>query len=116
VYAARRPLLTAIAAGALLAALWFIPTAHATAGRLAPAADARPGDPAVIQASTGGAPGSGAATLSDSGEAAAPTGAGGGRLADTGGARTTLHLLGGTVLLGLGAGFVTFAMRRGHSA
>ncbi|MGW2054654.1 hypothetical protein ACWCOZ_12140, partial [Streptomyces sp. NPDC001840] len=33
----RRPLLTAVAAGALLCALWFVPSANATDDRSAPA-------------------------------------------------------------------------------
>ncbi|MEU3609536.1 hypothetical protein AB0E83_29470 [Streptomyces sp. NPDC035033] len=85
--AARRTLLTATAAGTLLCALWFVPSANASDG---PAGAAVPG-------------GSGTS---------APLGHGD-RLADTGaGPDTTAYLLGGTGFLGVGAGFVALAMRR----
>ncbi|MFI9292610.1 hypothetical protein [Streptomyces gardneri] len=84
--AARRPLLTATAAGTLLCALWFVPSANAT--------DEQDGvrvgigiihdDPAADEA----------------------------RLAETGNLDTTPYLLGGTGFLGVGAGFVALAMRR----
>ncbi|WP_370414575.1 LAETG motif-containing sortase-dependent surface protein [Streptomyces fradiae] len=90
---ARRPLLTATAAGTLLCALWFVPNANATGeqGR------------------------DGAATQSASAEDEGVTGAGT-RLAETGGPNTTPYLLGGSLFLGVGAGFVTLAMRRGGRA
>ncbi|MFF5500867.1 hypothetical protein ACF1E9_17495 [Streptomyces roseolus] len=81
--AARRPLLTATAAGTLLCALWFVPSANAS--------DAAPGAAAVR-----------------SGSADPATG----RLAETGGPDTTAYVLGGTGFLGVGAGFVALAMRR----
>lgn len=37
-------------------------------------------------------------------------------LADTGSADTTPYLLGGTLFLGIGAGFVTFSVHRSRSA
>ncbi|MGW6394673.1 hypothetical protein ACWFR1_30135 [Streptomyces sp. NPDC055103] len=82
--AARRPLLTATAAGSLLCALWFVPSANATDEH----GGVRVG---VVQddATTGGA-----------------------RLAETGNLDTTPYLLGGTGFLGVGAGFVALAMRR----
>ncbi|MFH8577801.1 hypothetical protein OHB11_14625 [Streptomyces zaomyceticus] len=82
--AARRPLLTATAAGTLLCALWFVPTAKAT--------DEQGG--VRIGVTQDG-----------------PT-SGDGRLAETGGLGTTPYLLGGTGFLGVGAGFVALAMRR----
>ncbi|WP_405938511.1 hypothetical protein OG338_19370 [Streptomyces sp. NBC_00726] len=86
---ARRPLLTATAAGTLLCALWFVPSANAT------------GDP-------GTAPGTmatGAATAGGGAESGAP--------AETGtGVDTTPYVLGGAAFLGLGAGFVTYSSRR----
>ncbi|MER5963022.1 hypothetical protein [Streptomyces sp. NPDC002057] len=82
--AARRPLLTATAAGTLLCALWFVPSANATDE----GGGVRIG---VIQ----------------DGPAADD-----GRLAETGGLGTTPYLLGGTGFLGVGAGFVALAMRR----
>ncbi|MFF9338630.1 MULTISPECIES: hypothetical protein [unclassified Streptomyces] len=85
--AARRPLLTATAAGTLLCALWFVPSANAFDGTATGAA--------VTSGSTG------------------PAGPGSGdRLAETGGPDTTAYVLGGTGFLGVGAGFVALAMRR----
>ncbi|MFF1925652.1 hypothetical protein ACFVW8_34395 [Streptomyces sp. NPDC058221] len=89
----RRPLLTATAAGTLLCALWFIPSAHAS------------GD-------TGKAPGPSSAPASASGTDATT-------LADTGtGIDTTPYLIGGIAFLGIGAGFVTYSARGGapHTA
>ncbi|MEV6248006.1 hypothetical protein AB0M38_17655 [Streptomyces sp. NPDC051742] len=88
--AARRPLLTTIAAGTLLCALWFVPSANATdeggGARLGLTQD----DPAA----------------SDDG-----------RLTETGNLGTTPYLLGGTGFLGVGAGFVALALqRRGRAA
>ncbi|MFJ3900707.1 hypothetical protein [Streptomyces sp. NPDC090025] len=85
---ARRPLLTATAAGTLLCALWFVPSANAT------------GDQG----------------RSDRDGSVVVEGAGEDRLAETGGPDTTPYLLGGTLFLGVGAGFVTLAMRRGGRA
>ncbi|MFI8826037.1 hypothetical protein [Streptomyces sp. NPDC053431] len=84
---ARRPLLTATAAGTLLCALWFVPSANAT------------GDGRADQSQS---------VVSDPQDD--------GRLAETGGVDTTPYLLGGTLFLGVGAGFVTLAMRRGGRA
>ncbi|MER8088988.1 hypothetical protein ACFVZR_31610 [Streptomyces sp. NPDC058316] len=87
--AARRPLLTATAAGTLLAALWFVPSANAT-DESAGAPDAR----------------------SRQATAAEDT-ATGPRLADTGaGVDTSPYLIGGTAFLGIGAAFVTYSVRR----
>lgn len=84
----RRPLLTATAAGTLLCALWFVPSANATDD-------------------TGAAPGAARAAVPGSGTGAAA-------LADTGtGIDTTPYLLGGVAFLGIGAGFVTYSARRG---
>ncbi|MEU8759857.1 hypothetical protein [Streptomyces sp. NPDC048659] len=85
---ARRPLLTATAAGTLLCALWFVPSATATVER--------PMGDGSRSAGTG-------AELEP-------------RLAETGGFDSTPYLLGGTAFLGVGAGFVTLAMRRGDRA
>lgn len=85
---ARRPLVTAAAAGSLLCALWFVPTAKATADQEASA----------TQRNTTAAAERRAEEL---------------RLADTGEVDTTPYVIGGTGLLGLGAGFVTYAIRRG---
>ncbi|MEU3054502.1 hypothetical protein [Streptomyces griseus] len=92
---ARRTLLTATAAGTLLAALWFVPSANATGdtGENRPqSAPAAPADRAA------------AGAAEDSSDA---------RLADTGpGPETTPYLVGGTALLGLGTAFVTYSVRR----
>ncbi|MFE5092894.1 hypothetical protein ACFRCI_21675 [Streptomyces sp. NPDC056638] len=86
---ARRPLLTATAAGTLLAALWFVPSANAT--------DESTGTP-------------GAQSRQVTAVADTTTGP---RLADTGtGVDTTPYLIGGTAFLGIGAAFVTYSVRR----
>lgn len=91
----RRTLLTATAAGTLLAALWFVPSANATVETTARGASATS---------------SGQAARGAAGEADAGSGP---RLADTGpGLDTTPYLIGGTALLGIGAGFVTYSVRR----
>ncbi|MER5311525.1 hypothetical protein ABT034_27465 [Streptomyces sp. NPDC002773] len=82
--AARRPLLTATAAGTLLCALWFVPSANAT------------DEPGGVRVGV---------TLDEPAQ-------GGGRLAETGGLDTVPYLLGGTGFLGVGAGFVALAMRQ----
>lgn len=92
----RRTLLTTTAAGTLLAALWFVPSANAT-GENAPQATPA----AAVDRATAEQP------------AGAPDDASGARLADTGpGGDTTPYLVGGTALLGLGTAFVTYSVRR----
>ncbi|RSS54766.1 LPXTG cell wall anchor domain-containing protein [Streptomyces sp. WAC07061] len=124
---ARRPLLTALGATTLLAALWFVPSANATA----------PG----LSAGTSGAPAAAnTGTVSDTTADDADDGDGDGgdtsdtgtgtiagatderpagitvlSLADTGSIDTTPYVLGGTLCLGLGAGFVAFSVRRSRS-
>ncbi|MFD9070650.1 LPXTG cell wall anchor domain-containing protein [Streptomyces lasiicapitis] len=93
---ARRTLLTAATAGALLGALWFVPSAKATAS---PA-------PAGAPSHTSTAPSHLAATRSH--ETATAT-----HLPDSGAdADTTPYVAGGTAFLGLGAGFVLYSVRR----
>ncbi|MEW2070496.1 hypothetical protein [Streptomyces sp. NPDC007346] len=89
----RRTLLTATASGTLLAALWFVPSANATVETTSQ---------------------SDVATLSDQGaQPAAGSADSEPQLAETGpGVDTTPYLIGGTALLGLGAGFVTYSVRR----
>lgn len=89
---ARRPLLTATAAGALLCALWFVPSANATE-------DAPEAGQAQPHAAAGSPPPSPEA-----------------RLADSGGIDTTPYLVGGAGFLGLGAAMVTVSLRRSRSA
>ncbi|MFI5903599.1 hypothetical protein [Streptomyces cyaneofuscatus] len=91
----RRTLLTATAAGTLLAALWFVPSANATVETVSQNG---------VATTSGTGSGEGA---QPSAEDAAP------QLAETGpGVDTTPYLIGGTALLGLGAGFVTYSVRR----
>ncbi|MFD5906168.1 LPXTG cell wall anchor domain-containing protein [Streptomyces microflavus] len=89
----RRTLLTATAAGTLLAALWFVPSANAT-----------------VETTSR----SGAATTSAQGAlSTAEDAASGPQLAETGpGTDTTPYLIVGTALLGLGAASVTYSVRR----
>ncbi|MER8161441.1 hypothetical protein [Streptomyces sp. NPDC094472] len=88
---ARRPLLTAAAAGSLLCALWFVPSANATVE-----------DPGSSSATSQTSPGSGPRTE------AVPDG----DLADTGSVDVTPYLFGGTAFLGLGVAMVTASVRR----
>ncbi|WP_426498910.1 hypothetical protein [Streptomyces sp. D54] len=95
---ARRTLLTATAAGTLLAALWFVPSANATGEKGVQGAPSATSDRTAGQS------------------AGSPDNASGALLADTGpGPDTTPYLIGGTALLGLGAGFVTYSVRRSGS-
>ncbi|MCC0096334.1 hypothetical protein K7B10_16365 [Streptomyces flavotricini] len=125
---ARRPLLTALGATSLLAALWFVPSANATAPGSAGSgastssgsadssdSGSASGSAAPESANTAGtgsvttlAPGSSGDTTQSAGQV--PLG-----LADTGGVDTTPYLLGGTLCLGLGAGFVTYSVRRSRA-
>ncbi|MFS8200950.1 cell wall protein [Streptomyces sp. CWNU-52B] len=114
---ARRSLLTATAAGTLLGALWFVPSANAT--------DDKPAQhrtqtttTTVLRTAAHTADSSG--TFQTSGEAAeqssgtsdeAPAGTHT-RLADTGSFDTTPYVAGGTLFLSLGAGFVVYSVRR----
>ncbi|MFI7237206.1 hypothetical protein [Streptomyces cyaneofuscatus] len=92
----RRTLLTATAAGTLLAALWFVPSANATVETASQSG---------VATASGPASGQGAAPAAED-PAAAP------QLAETGpGVDTTPYLIGGTALLGLGVGFVTYSVR-----
>ncbi|MFI1471965.1 hypothetical protein [Streptomyces wuyuanensis] len=125
---ARRPLLTAAAAGSLLCALWFVPSANATG-------DTESGQPdrARSGASASGAAGGARASAAHGVLAASAAGGaadtpapdavragaehpqGGAQdltLADTGSVDTTPYLVGGTLFLGVGAGFVSYAARR----
>ncbi|WP_415925443.1 hypothetical protein [Streptomyces sp. ME19-01-6] len=81
---ARRPLLTAAAAGSLLCALWFVPSANATVEQ------------------DGQAPTGQTRAQPASGE----------NLADTGSVDVTPYLVGGTAFLGLGVAMVTASVRR----
>ncbi|WP_267243070.1 LPXTG cell wall anchor domain-containing protein [Streptomyces sp. PR69] len=91
--AARRPLLTATAAGTLLCALCFVPSANATA-------EQETREAAHTAAQRQSAAASPQAQEQDL------------RLADTGSFDTTPYLLGGTALLAAGVGLVTYSVRR----
>jgi hypothetical protein len=96
VSSARRPLLTATAAGTLLCALWFVPSANASQN---------------TPARTGTSEGT---TAQVTQQARALTEATGdtGQLADTGSPDTTPYVVGGTLFLAVGAGFVVYSVRR----
>ncbi|MFE4666191.1 hypothetical protein ACFRI7_05725 [Streptomyces sp. NPDC056716] len=100
---ARRPLLTATAAGALLGALWFVPSANATGDD--PARDPTPSASPTTQARI-------ATITSDA--AATGTGPSSGtlELASTGSFDSMPYVAGGTLFLTLGAGFVVYSVRR----
>ncbi|MGW4565416.1 LAETG motif-containing sortase-dependent surface protein [Streptomyces sp. NPDC004561] len=100
---ARRPLLTATAAGTLLCALWFVPSAHASQ-------DAPARDTASAYASTPVLQQARAVSLgtTEAGQDAADNP----ELADTGGPDTTPYVVGGTLFLAVGAGFVVYSVRR----
>ncbi|MER7815005.1 hypothetical protein [Streptomyces sp. NPDC096153] len=125
---ARRPLLTATAAGSLLCALWFVPSANATA-------DGEAGHPDRVRSGASasgvadgarGTHAAGAPAVSGTGGTEDTSAADGVRtsaqdpqgaaqdlaLADTGSVDTTPYLVGGTLFLGVGAGFVSYAARR----
>ncbi|MGW2616737.1 LPXTG cell wall anchor domain-containing protein [Streptomyces sp. NPDC001500] len=117
---ARRPLLTATAAGTLLGALWFVPSANASQDApvrtetttqvttQARAASTTTTDALhATRASTGEE-----STLTTVRTAADTTTDDGTRLADTGSFDTTPYVVGGTTLLALGAGFVFYSIRR----
>ncbi|MFG2592176.1 hypothetical protein [Streptomyces sp. NPDC048438] len=96
---ARRTLLTTTAAGTLLCALWFVPSANASGGT-----DTRSG-------TAGSSAGSSTETRQASATAEFTSGD---TLADTGaGVDTTPYLIGGTASLCVGAGFVVYSVRRG---
>ncbi|MGW7434776.1 hypothetical protein [Streptomyces sp. NPDC054849] len=105
---ARRPLLTALGATTLLAALWFVPSAGATSPG---AEESRSGAPTGANPAGPATDGTGGPGTAGTPAARAQTLA----LADTGSVDTTPYLLGGTLCLGLGAGFVVFSVRRSHS-
>ncbi|GHI05385.1 hypothetical protein AQI88_22900 [Streptomyces cellostaticus] len=100
---ARRSLLTATAAGTLLCALWFVPSANASQD-----------DPARVTAQTASATTTtqvtqqARAVSAATSEAAQDTT----ELADTGSFDTTPYVIGGSAFLAIGAGFVVYSVRR----
>ncbi|GGU78181.1 hypothetical protein GCM10010211_50170 [Streptomyces albospinus] len=132
---ARRPLLTAAAAGSVLLALWFVPSANAIVGDdgTAPSglhtasAATRPGQADLSRAGRSGAPGKQAGHPGRAAEGAqsadsrsttthpggtAPDGGRPHRLADTGSPDTTPYVVGGAACLALGAALVGYSVRR----
>ncbi|MET9501112.1 LPXTG cell wall anchor domain-containing protein [Streptomyces sp. NPDC006259] len=98
---ARRPLLTATAAGTLLGALWFVPNAQAT-----------PDEPTRTAVTTQVTTQARAVSTDSAGTVLTGDTSDGTRLADTGSFDTTPYVVGGTGLLALGAGFVVYSVRR----
>ncbi|MFD5392897.1 hypothetical protein ACFWJW_01345 [Streptomyces sp. NPDC127097] len=119
---ARRPLLTAAAAGSVLFALGFVPSANATAGHDGASDSAlrvasAPHGPGPADRAVSGAQeavnGSTAATSDGSGSGAGARPAGRPHfLADTGSPDTTPYVIGGAACLALGAGLVSYSVRR----
>ncbi|MEW9516526.1 hypothetical protein [Streptomyces tubercidicus] len=123
---ARRPLLTAATAGSVLFALWFVPSANATAGHDGAT------DSALHMASTPAGPGladrtaSGAQDTGGRSTTATQDGGGAGSgtrtdgrpagsphfLADTGSPDITPYVIGGAACLALGAGLVSYSVGR----
>ncbi|MCZ0987296.1 LAETG motif-containing sortase-dependent surface protein [Streptomyces diastatochromogenes] len=103
---ARRPLLTATAAGTLLCALWFVPSANASQdgpARATTEVTEVTGTTRVTQQ----AKAISEATTADAADAADST-----QLADTGSFDTTPYVVGGSLFLAVGAGFVVYSVRR----
>jgi hypothetical protein len=92
-------LLTATAAGTLLGALWFVPSANATQEDPARAEQSATVPTQVTQQ----------ARAASAGNSVSREGT---RLADTGSLDTTPYVVGGTLCLALGAGFVVYSVRR----
>ncbi|MFJ3303287.1 hypothetical protein ACIPSA_09220 [Streptomyces sp. NPDC086549] len=105
---ARRPLLTATAAGTLLCALWFVPSANASQDTSAraetSATQVTQQAKALSEATTETAADTTADTATDT--------AAGTQLADTGSPDTTPYVVGGTLSLAVGACFVVYSVRR----
>ncbi|MFC5719006.1 hypothetical protein ACFP1Z_02265 [Streptomyces gamaensis] len=91
---AHRPLLTAVAAGSLLCAVWCVPSAQAGPARAEPS----PAAPVAVTAPTPAPAGQGA------------------RLADSGSVDTTPYVLGGCAFLVAGGALVTVSVRRSRTA
>ncbi|MEV7416450.1 hypothetical protein [Streptomyces sp. NPDC089919] len=97
---ARRPLLTAIGAGTLLTALWFVPSANATQEHAAAPTHQNVHSVSVRSGTSAALPADQPAQLA---------------LADTGGVDTSPYLLGGALFLSVGAGCVAFSTRRSRA-
>ncbi|MFH9421350.1 hypothetical protein [Streptomyces sp. NPDC017529] len=102
---ARRPLLTAAAAGSVLLALWFVPSANATVEH----GERTPHAPRTAHQNPQTQPHS--AQQTGRTQQAQET-----LLADTGSFDTTPYVVGGAAFLGVGAGLVGFSVRRTRGA
>jgi hypothetical protein len=100
-------LLTATAAGTLLGALWFVPSANATQDKPEQRVSTSTSTPATSTTVAAQA-----AAESTAPQPAAESSDDHTQLADTGSVDTTPYVVGGTLFLGLGAGFVTYSVRR----
>lgn len=122
---ARRPLLTAATAGSVLFALWFVPSANATAGHDGATDSAlhmasAPAGPGLADRTASGVQDTGGrfTTATQDGGAGNGTGTDGRPagsphfLADTGSPDTTPYVIGGVACLALGAGLVSYSVRR----
>jgi hypothetical protein len=92
-------MLTATAAGTLLGALWFVPSANATVTD-------------QVRVETSATPTSQVTQQARVTSTAVTTSLDDTQLADTGSPDTTPYIVGGTAFLGLGAGFVAYSVRR----
>ncbi|MFH8464430.1 LAETG motif-containing sortase-dependent surface protein [Streptomyces sp. NPDC017991] len=111
---ARRSLLTATAAGTLLGALWFVPSAKATDDMPAEHRT-RTTTTTVVRTAAHTSTGTSeeaATETTHTTDTAATTDTTRTRLADTGSFDTTPYVAGGTLFLALGAGFVVYSVRR----
>lgn len=118
---ARRSLLTATAAGTLLGALWFVPSANATPDKSVEQqhrADTSTSSSMTTMSdhtrrisvtSTGTSTSTAATTATTTSDSGTGDGT---RLADTGSFDTKPYVVGGTACLALGAGFVVYSLRR----
>ncbi|MFJ7148745.1 LAETG motif-containing sortase-dependent surface protein [Streptomyces sp. NPDC100445] len=107
----RRPLLTATAAGTVLCALWFVPSANASQNAPRGTAVETSAPTRVTQARAV------TAATTDTTDTAGPADTvrevrDGSELADTGSPDTTPYVVGGSLFLSVGAGFVMYSVRR----
>jgi LPXTG-motif cell wall-anchored protein len=123
-------LLTATVAGTLLGALWFVPSANATQDEPVgqqhlTTMSTRSDTPLGTAGETGETAKTANESVAETSNAGTSTDTSTGtvstttdsttsdtRLADTGSVNTTPYVVGGTLFLGLGAGFVAFSVRR----
>ncbi|MBM4821730.1 hypothetical protein HXP45_11665 [Streptomyces actuosus] len=100
-------MLTATAAATLLGALWFVPSANATQDN-----GAREQSTATATAQARAVSLAADTTAADTAAGTAVDGVEETRLADTGSFDSTPYVVGGTLFLAVGAGFVVYSVRR----